>query len=167
VTTPPQYDKILGYIDIARGEGATLALGGARATRPECGTGRFVEPTIFTGVRNDMRIAQEEVFGPVLSVIPFDTEDDAVAIANDSRFGLGAGVWTRDMGRAIRMAERVQSGTVWVNTYRAGSFMSPFGGFKDSGLGRENGQEAVDAYLQTKSVWLNVGAPSSNPFVMR
>jgi aldehyde dehydrogenase (NAD+) len=103
----------------------------------------------------------------VLSVIPFDTEDDAVAIANDSRFGLGAGVWTRDMGRAIRMAERVQSGTVWVNTYRAGSFMSPFGGFKDSGLGRENGQEAVDAYLQTKSVWLNVGAPSSNPFVMR
>lgn len=167
VTTPPQYDKILGYIDIARGEGAKLALGGARATRPECGTGRFVEPTIFTGVRNDMRIAQEEVFGPVLSVIPFDTEDDAVAIANDSRFGLGAGVWTRDMGRAIRMAERVQSGTVWVNTYRAGSFMSPFGGFKDSGLGRENGQEAVDAYLQTKSVWLNVGAPSSNPFVMR
>lgn len=167
VTTPPQYDKILGYIDIARGEGAKLALGGARATRPECGTGRFVEPTIFTGVRNDMRIAQEEVFGPVLSVIPFDSEDDAVAIANDSRFGLGAGVWTRDMGRAIRMAERVQSGTVWVNTYRAGSFMSPFGGFKDSGLGRENGQEAVDAYLQTKSVWLNVGAPSSNPFVMR
>ena len=167
VTTPPQYDKILGYIDIARGEGAKLALGGARATRPECGTGRFVEPTIFTGVRNDMRIAQEEVFGPVLSVIPFDTEDDAVTIANDSRFGLGAGVWTCDMGRAIRMAERVQSGTVWVNTYRAGSFMSPFGGFKDSGLGRENGQEAVDAYLQTKSVWLNVGAPSSNPFVMR
>ena len=167
VTTPLQYEKILGYIDVARREGARLVLGGARAARPECGTGRFVEPTIFTGVRNEMRIAQEEVFGPVLSVISFDNEDEAVRIANDSRFGLGAGVWTRDMGRAIRMAERVQAGTVWVNTYRAGSFMSPFGGFKDSGLGRENGQEAVDAYLQTKSVWLNVGAASANPFVMR
>ncbi|MFN9806661.1 MAG: aldehyde dehydrogenase [Betaproteobacteria bacterium] len=167
VTTPLQYEKILSYIDVARRDGARLVLGGARAARPECGTGRFVEPTIFTGVRNEMRIAQEEVFGPVLSVISFDNEDEAVRIANDSRFGLGAGVWTRDMGRAIRMAERVQAGTVWVNTYRAGSFMSPFGGFKDSGLGRENGQEAVDAYLQTKSVWLNVGAASANPFVMR
>ena len=167
ITTTPQYEKVLSYIDIAKQEGAKLLMGGRRATRPECGNGRFVEPTIFAGVHNEMRIAQEEVFGPVLAVIPFKDEDEAVQIANDSRFGLGAGVWTSDIGRAFRMSERIQAGTVWVNTYRAGSYMSPFGGYKDSGLGRENGIEAVNAYLQTKSVWLNVGAPSTNPFVMR
>jgi len=167
VTTPQQYEKILGYIDIAQAEGARLLAGGKAATRPECGTGRFVEPTVFSEVRNTMRIAQEEVFGPVLSVIRFKDEDEAVAIANDSRFGLGAGVWTGDIARALRMSERIQSGTVWVNTYRAVSFMSPFGGYKDSGLGRENGAEAILEYLQTKSVWINSGAPSANPFVMR
>jgi aldehyde dehydrogenase (NAD+) len=114
-----------------------------------------------------MRIAQEEVFGPVLSVIRFKDEDEAIEIANDVRFGLGAGVWTRDIGRAFRMAEKIQSGTVWINTYRAVSYMSPFGGYKDSGIGRENGLDAVNEYLQTKSVWVNTGAPSGNPFVMR
>ncbi|MCZ4314816.1 aldehyde dehydrogenase [Comamonadaceae bacterium G21597-S1] len=167
VTTPQQFDKILGYIDIATKEGATLRSGGKRATRPECGTGRFVEPTVFVDVDNRMRIAQEEVFGPVLSVIRFKDEADAIAIANDSRFGLGAGVWTGDIARAMRMSERIQAGTVWVNTYRAVSYMSPFGGYKDSGLGRENGAEAILQYLQTKSVWINSGAPSANPFVMR
>ncbi|MBN3786616.1 aldehyde dehydrogenase [Burkholderia sp. Ac-20353] len=167
ITTRPQYDKVLHYIDVARSEGASLALGGRAATRAECGDGWFVEPTIFTGVRNDMRIAQEEVFGPVLSVIRFDTDDEAVAIANDVRFGLGAGVWTSDIGRAFRMSERIESGTVWVNTYRAVSYMSPFGGYKDSGLGRENGIDAVHEYLQTKSVWINTGAPTGNPFVLR
>lgn len=167
VTTKPQYEKVLSYIDIAKQEGAKLLMGGGRANRPECGNGRFVEPTIFAGVRNEMRIAQEEVFGPVLAVIRFKDEDEAVQIANNSRFGLGSGVWTSDIGRAFRMSERIQAGTVWVNTYRAGSYMSPFGGYKDSGLGRENGIEAVNAYLQTKSVWINVGAPSTNPFVMR
>jgi len=167
VTTRPQYEKVLSYIDIARSEGAQLRLGGGPATRPECGTGWFVEPTIFTGVDNRMRIAQEEVFGPVLSVIPFRDEEEAVRIANDVRFGLGAGVWTRDIGRAIRMAERIQSGTVWVNTYRAVSYMSPFGGYKDSGVGRENGQDAIYEYLQLKSVWINTGAATANPFVMR
>jgi aldehyde dehydrogenase (NAD+) len=167
ITTRPQYDKVLGYIGVAKEEGATLALGGHAATRPECGKGWFVEPTIFTNVDNRMRIAQEEVFGPVLSVIRFRDEDDAVRIANDVRFGLGAGVWTSDIGRAFRMAERIQSGTVWVNTYRAVSYMSPFGGYKDSGLGRENGIEAIDAFLQTKSVWINTGAPTGNPFVIR
>jgi aldehyde dehydrogenase (NAD+) len=167
VTTRPQYEKVLSYIDVARNEGAQLRLGGGPATRPECGKGWFVEPTIFTGVDNRMRIAQEEVFGPVLSVIPFRDEDDALGIANDVRFGLGAGVWTRDIGRAIRMSERIQSGTVWVNTYRAVSYMSPFGGYKDSGVGRENGQNAIYEYLQLKSVWINTGAPTGNPFVMR
>jgi len=114
-----------------------------------------------------MRIAQEEVFGPVLSIIKFKDEDEAVEIANDSRFGLGAGVWTSDIGRTIRMSERIESGTVWVNTYRAVSYTAPFGGYKDSGLGRENGMEAIREYLQTKSVWINTGAATANPFVMR
>ncbi len=167
VTTRPQYEKVLSYIDIARSEGAQLRLGGGPAKRPECGTGWFVEPTVFTGVDNAMRIAQEEVFGPVLSVIPFKDEEEAVRIGNAVRFGLGAGVWTRDIGRAVRMAERIQSGTVWVNTYRAVSYMSPFGGYKDSGMGRENGAQAIYEYLQLKSVWINTGAATANPFVMR
>ncbi len=167
ITTRPQYEKILGYIDIAKNEGAKLALGGGAAKRPECGDGWFIEPTVFTGVKNDMRIAQEEVFGPVLSVIKFKDEEEATAIANDVRFGLGAGVWTSDIGRAIRMSERIQAGTVWVNTYRAVSYLSPFGGYKDSGLGRESGQDAIREYLQVKSVWINTGAATGNPFVLR
>ena len=167
VTTPPQFRKVLEYIDIARSEGATAVLGGERGSAPECGNGWFVQPTIFTGVRNDMRIAQEEVFGPVLSIIRFKDETDALRIANDVRFGLAAAVWTKDIGRAIRMSEKLQAGTVWVNTYRAVSFMAPFGGYKDSGLGRENGIDAIREYLQTKCVWINSGAVTGNPFVMR
>lgn len=167
ITTRQQYDKVLHYIDVAREGGAKLVMGGAPATRPECGAGWFIEPTIFSGVDNRMRIAQEEVFGPVLSIIRFRDEDEAVAIANDSLYGLGAGVWTRDIGRAFRMSERIQAGTVWVNTYRAVSYMSPFGGYKDSGLGRENGIDAIREYLQVKSVWINTGAPTASPFTMR
>jgi aldehyde dehydrogenase (NAD+) len=167
VTTQPQYEKILSYIDIAKKEGAKLLMGGAVATRPECGNGWFIEPTIFGDVNNKMRIAQEEVFGPVLSIIRFKDEAEAIQIANDSKFGLGAGVWTSDIGRAFRMSEKIKSGTVWVNTYRAVSFMAPFGGFKESGLGRENGIEAIQSYLETKCVWINTGAASANPFTMR
>jgi (Z)-2-((N-methylformamido)methylene)-5-hydroxybutyrolactone dehydrogenase len=167
ITTRPQYEKVLSYIDVAKKDGAKLVLGGGPATRPECGDGWFVEPTVFTGVKNNMRIAQEEVFGPVLSVIKFKDEEEAVQIANDVRFGLGAGVWTSDIGRAIRMSERIQAGTVWVNTYRAVSYLSPFGGYKDSGLGRESGQEGIREYLQVKSVWINTGAATGNPFVLR
>ncbi|MEH0553593.1 aldehyde dehydrogenase [Streptomyces sp. B21-101] len=163
ITTPAQYAKILDYIDIAQREGARLALGGKAADDK----GRFVEPTVFTGVHNSMRIAQEEVFGPVLAVIPFHDEDEAVTLADDSRYGLGAGVWTSDIGRAFRMADRIRSGTVWVNTYRAVSYLTPFGGFKDSGIGRENGIGAITAYLEDKSVWINTGAATGNPFVLR
>jgi aldehyde dehydrogenase (NAD+) len=167
VTTKPQYEKILDYIRIAKEEGAVCRLGGAPAVRPECGTGWFVEPTIFTGVNPEMRIAKEEVFGPVLSVIPFDDEDEAVHMANDSIYGLAAGVWTTSIRRALSMSERLEAGTVWVNTYRSVSYLSPFGGYKRSGIGRENGMEAIREYLQTKSVWIDTSESTANPFVMR
>ena len=167
VTNKPQYQKILDYIDIAKSEGVETLLGGGKATRPECGDGWFVEPTIFTRVKNSMRIAQEEVFGPVLSVIPFQDEEEAVAVGNDIVFGLAAGVWTQSIRRAITMAERLQAGTVWVNTYRAVSYMSPFGGYKRSGLGRENGQEMIKDYMQIKSVWISTSTEVPNPFVIR
>ena len=167
VTNPPQFKKILDYIDIAKGEGAKPVLGGGRASRPECGDGWFVEPTIFTGVRNSMRIAQEEVFGPVLSVIPFKDEEEAIAIGNDVVYGLAAGVWTQNTRRALLMAERLQAGTVWVNTYRAVSYLSPFGGYKRSGLGRESGQDMIREYLQTKSVWISTAQEVPNPFILR
>jgi acyl-CoA reductase-like NAD-dependent aldehyde dehydrogenase len=164
VTTPPQFKKILDYIDIAKSEGACAVLGGRRA---EQFGGYFVEPTIFTGVKNSMRIAQEEVFGPVLAVIPFEDEEDAIAIGNDVVYGLAAGVWTQNMRRALTMARRLQAGTVWINTYRAVSFMSPFGGYKRSGIGRESGREMINEYLQTKSVWISTATEVPNPFVLR
>jgi aldehyde dehydrogenase (NAD+) len=154
VTTPPQYKKILDYIDIAKKEGATCILGGGPYRGPGACGQQMVEPTIFVNVKNSMRIAQEEVFGPVLSVIPFDTEEEAIAIANDIRFGLAAGLWTRDLGRAKRVCERLQAGTVWINTYKPGSYSVPSGGYKRSGIGRENGMEAIKEYLHVKSVWI-------------
>jgi (Z)-2-((N-methylformamido)methylene)-5-hydroxybutyrolactone dehydrogenase len=167
ITTQPQYQKVLDYLRIAKEEGAVCRLGGGPAKRPECGSGWFVEPTVFTDVRPDMRIANEEVFGPVLSIIPFENEDDAVRIANGTVYGLAAGVWTTSIRRALAMSERLEAGTVWVNTYRAVSFMSPFGGYKRSGIGRESGVEAIHEYLQTKSVWIDISGNTPNPFVLR
>ncbi len=167
VTNLPQYKKILDYIDIGKEEGAEAVLGGVKATRPECGDGWFVEPTIFTGVKNQMRIAQEEIFGPVLSVIPFSDDEEAIHTANDIIYGLAAGVWTTDLRRAMVMAERLEAGTVWINTYRAVSYMSPFGGYKKSGIGRESGQEMIKEYLQQKCVWISTATEVPNPFVLR
>ena len=167
VTNELQLQKILMYLDIAKSEGAIPILGGNRATGSECGNGWFVEPTIFDGVKNSMRIAQEEVFGPVLAVIPFKDEDDAIDIGNDTAYGLAAGVWTQNMRRAFKMARRLQAGTIWINTYRALSYLSPFGGYKRSGIGRENGQEMIKEYLQTKSVWISTATEIPNPFVLR
>jgi len=165
VTTPAQYRKVLDYIDIARKEGATCVLGGKPYA--DAPGGQFVEPTIFTNVTNAMRIAQEEVFGPVLAVIPFKDEADVIRIANDVDFGLAAGVWTKDIGRALTMSEKLRVGTVWVNTYRAVSFTSPFGGYKRSGIGRESGLEAIKEYLQVKSVWIATDSSVANPFIIR
>ena len=139
----------------------------AASSRPDLGAGLFVEPTIFTGVRNSMRIAQEEVFGPVLAVIPFEDEADAIAIGNDIGYGLAAAVWTRDLHRAMLMVDKLKAGTVWVNNYRATSFTSPFGGYKDSGIGRESGIETIKEYLHTKCVWISSDLDVPNPFVRR
>ena len=114
-----------------------------------------------------MRIAQEEIFGPVLSVIPFKDDDHAVEIANDVVYGLASGVWTQSIRRALEISKRIQAGTVWVNTYRAVSFVSPFGGFKRSGLGKESGQHAIREYMQTKSIWISTAEEVPNPFIIR
>ena len=167
VTTQQQFEKIKEYIKLAEKGGAKCVLGGKTFRVPGFETSRFIEPTIFTDVKNEMRIAQEEVFGPVLSVIPFDTEEEAVEIGNDIIYGLAAGVWTSDIGRALRMSEKLKAGTVWVNTYRAVSFMTPFGGFKRSGQGRESGQESIKEFLQLKSVWIAHQTSVANPFIMR
>jgi aldehyde dehydrogenase (NAD+) len=167
ITTQAHRQRVLNYIDIARAEGATCALGGGVPNDPGLSRGWFVMPTVFTSVDNRMRIAQEEVFGPVLAVIPFEDEAEAVAIANASRYGLAAGVWTSNVGRALRMSSALEAGTVWVNTYRAVSYLAPFGGYKRSGFGRENGREAIDAYLQTKTVWIDTVGEFANPFVLR
>lgn len=167
ITTQPQRQKVLDYIAVAKSEGARCVLGGQVPADPNLSEGWFVEPTIFADVTNDMRIAREEVFGPVLSIIPFEDEADAIRIANDTIYGLAAGVWTSSIRRAIKMSEALKAGTVWVNTYRAVSFLAPFGGYKQSGLGRENGQDAIYEFLQTKCVWLNLAEGVPNPFVLR
>ncbi|WP_459618531.1 aldehyde dehydrogenase [Bordetella sp. 2513F-2] len=155
ITTRPQFEKILGYIDIARKEGARCVAGGQSLSGPGYGAGYFIEPTIFVDVTNDMRIAQEEVFGPVLSVLKFKDEEDAIRIGNDIRFGLAAGVWTTSLHRAMLMSERLKAGTVWINNYRSSSFTTPFGGVKDSGIGREGGIDSVKEFMEPKSVWIS------------
>ena len=167
ISTGPQLDKIKAYVEIAKADGARLVAGGHTASVPGWPNGLFFEPTIFVDVDNRMRIAQEEVFGPVLAVIRFDTEDDAVRIANDVQFGLAAGVWTCSLPRALAMADRIRAGTIWVNNYRMTSTTSPFGGFKMSGIGREGGIAGMREYLEVKSVWLSTGVEFPNPFVRR
>ncbi|MBO9499172.1 MAG: aldehyde dehydrogenase [Novosphingobium sp.] len=155
-----QLDKTLAYVALGREEGAELVTGGARLDRD----GYFVEPTVFAGVAPGMRIAQEEIFGPVAAIIPFDGEDQAVAIANGTPYGLAAGLWTRDAGRAHRVAARIEAGMVWVNTYRYIRWSTPYGGVKASGWGRENGVEALDSYLETKTTIVSTTGVFADPF---
>ena len=150
-----QLDRVLGYIDSGRTEGAALRLGGDRVLE-ETG-GYFVEPTIFAAVSNDMTIAREEIFGPVLSTIGFDEDEDALRIANDTVYGLAAAIWTNDVGKAHRYARAIRAGVVWVNTFDAGDITSPFGGFKQSGFGRDKSIHALDKFTDLKAIWINVG----------
>ena len=160
-----QLDKTLQYIDIAAHEGARLVTGGKRPADPALARGYFVEPTVFADVENRSRLAQEEVFGPVLAVIPFDTEEQVIAAANDTPFGLVAGLWTPDVQRAHRVAAQLEAGLLSINTFRPVHWMLPYGGYKLSGIGRENGLEALHYYTELKTVFVELSdAPPEDPF---
>jgi (Z)-2-((N-methylformamido)methylene)-5-hydroxybutyrolactone dehydrogenase len=161
-----QRDKVAGYVDLGRTEGARVLTGG-RPTDAGLG-GYFYEPTVLVDVDNSMRVVREEIFGPVAAIMPFESEDEVVRLANDTEYGLAAGVWTKDLSRAHRMASRLEAGTIWVNTYRAMSPMSPRQGFKNSGVGVEHGVETIKEYTRLKSVWINTSEePVADPFIMR
>ncbi len=146
-----QYERVTGYIDSGLSEGAEAVVGGMPANGD--GGGYFVNPTLFTGVKDEMKIAREEIFGPVLVAMPFDELDEVAARANDTEYGLAAGLWTRDISQAHKLASRLQAGSVYINTWGGGDPAAPFGGYKASGIGREKGHANLDAYLETKTVW--------------
>jgi aldehyde dehydrogenase (NAD+) len=154
VISAGQMKRVLDYVEVGKQEGARIAAGGTRHGE----TGYFVDPTVFTGVEPGMRIAQEEIFGPVAAVIPFKDEDDAVRIANGTKYSLAAGVWTADIRRGHRLVRRLKAGTVWVNTFGPTDIRLPWGGARDSGFGREHGESAIDNFTEPKSVWINTGA---------
>ncbi len=162
-----QMKKVLSYVDIGVREGATVACGGKRITENGLDKGFFMEPTLLTGVRNDMRVAQEEIFGPVAVVIKFKKEEEVVRMANDSVYGLGGAVWTRDINRALRVSRAVQTGRMWVNTYNSIPAGAPFGGYKMSGIGRETHKVILDHYTQMKNIMINLSEKPSGFYPQR
>ncbi len=159
-----QTDRIMGYIDLAQKEGARILTGGRRLTGGDYDAGFFIEPTIIVDVRNDMRVAQEEIFGPVVCVIPFKDEDEVIALANASDYGLAGGVWTQDINRAIRVARAIETGRMWVNTYHDIPAHAPFGGYKKSGIGRETHKSMLDAYTQKKNIYISLNEAAFGAF---
>jgi acyl-CoA reductase-like NAD-dependent aldehyde dehydrogenase len=155
VVSDGQMKSVLDYVDIGKNEGAKLVCGGARATGGDLDKGSFVQPTLFIGVTNDMRIAREEIFGPVLAVLEYGTVDEAIAMANDSIFGLSAGVWSEDIDKAKGVASRLRSGTIWINEWHLLSERAPFGGYKQSGVGREFGDEGLHEYTELKTLYVD------------
>ena len=156
-----QLRKIMSYVNLAKEEGATIACGGEPYTDGACANGSFMKPTLIVNATNDMRVAQEEIFGPVAVVIKFKTEEEVIAMANDSTYGLGGAVWTRDINRAIRVARAVETGRMWVNTYNAIPEGAPFGGYKTSGIGRETHKVMLEHYCQTKNIMINLAETPS------
>jgi len=152
-----QCERVYEYVDIGTSEGATVVTGGTRPDDPALAEGNFIQPTVFAGVRNDMRIAQEEIFGPVVVIIPFDGEEEAIRLANDVRYGLAAGIWTADGARAHRVAHALDAGSIWVNHYGVYPSEAPFGGYKESGTGHDLGLESLDEYTEVKNVHVNIG----------
>jgi phenylacetaldehyde dehydrogenase len=150
-----QYERVTSYLEAGKKEGATISAGGGRPK--ELSKGYFVKPTVFSDVRPDMKITREEIFGPVVCAIPFKDVEEVAAAGNDTTYGLAAAVWTRDIQKAHRMAESLKAGTVWINCYNVFDAASPFGGYKQSGFGREMGKAALELYTQIKSVWVNLG----------
>ena len=164
VVSRGQFERVMGYIDAGRASGARLVAGGSRPSDPALAKGNYIQPTVFVDARPDMSIVREEIFGPVAVVMPFDTPEEAVRLANATRFGLTAGVWTRDVKLAHRMARALRAGTVWVNMYNVVTSEAPFGGFKESGWGRENGPYALEAFTEVKSVFVNLAERSLDWF---
>ncbi len=158
-----QRDRILKMVEAAQAEGATVVTGGV--VDPELG-GRFVRPTVIVDVNNETTIVREEVFGPVLAVMTFRNEDEVIGLANDSDFGLAAGLWTNDIRRAHRVSRALDVGTVWINSYRSVSYNTPFGGVKQSGHGKDNGLEAIDGFVNTKVIWVELSGKTRDPFVI-
>lgn len=162
ISNQPQYERVCEFIQSAKKEGATLVIGGA----DEKLKGWFIKPTVFTDIKPEMRVVKEEIFGPVLCVQTFDTEEEALYMANDTEYGLAGSVWTQNIQRAHRVAEKIRAGTVWINSYRAVSPSVPFGGFGASGLGRENGMDSINDFLETKSIWVELSGATRDPFRM-
>ncbi len=162
-----QLDKVERYVGSGVAEGATVVTGGRRPQSSDLARGWYYEPTVMVHARNDMTFMRDEVFGPVVGVMPFRNEDELIGLANDTRYGLAAGIWTQDIDRAIRFARNVDAGTVWINTYRSAAYMSPSGGFKESGYGRRGGFEGMREFSRLKNVVVDYSGAMQDPFVIR